>query len=76
MKIEVCGPGCKRCHTTLKNVQEAVKELNLNAEIEYITDMKQMMDKGVMFTPAVIIDGVIKSSGKVPTVAEIKKWLS
>jgi small redox-active disulfide protein 2 len=75
MRIEVCGPGCKRCHTTLKNVQDAVGELKVNAEVVYITDMKEMMNKGVMFTPAVIIDGTMKSSGKVPTVEEIKKWL-
>ena len=75
MKIEVCGPGCKRCHSTLKNVQDAVGELKANAEVVYITDIKEMMARGVMFTPAVIIDGVTKSSGKVPTVEEIKKWL-
>lgn len=74
MKIEVCGPGCKRCHTTLKNVQDAVKALNLDAEIVYITDMQEMMARGVTFTPAVIIDGKMKSSGKVPTVEEIKLW--
>ena len=75
MKIEVCGPGCKRCHSTLKNVQDAVGELKVNAEVVYITDIKEMMARGVMFTPAVIIDGKMKSSGKVPTVEEIKKWL-
>lgn len=75
MKIEVCGPGCKRCHTTLKNVQDAVATLNVIAEIVYITDMKEMMARGVMFTPVVIIDGITKSSGKVPTIEEIKKWL-
>ena len=75
MKIEVCGPGCPRCHTTLKKVQDAVAELKVDAEVVYITDMKEMMNKGVMFTPAVIIEGTMKSSGKVPNVEEIKKWL-
>ena len=75
MKIEVCGPGCKRCHSTLKNVQDAVAELKVNAEVVYITDIKEMMARGVMFTPVVIIDGITKSSGKVPTAEEIKKWL-
>ena len=75
MKIEVCGPGCKRCHTTLKNVQDAIAALNIIAEVVYITELNEMMARGVMMTPAVIIDGVMKSSGKVPTVEEVKKWL-
>lgn len=76
MKIEIVGPGCPRCIATEKNVKEAVKQLGIQAEIVKITDVKEFAKKGVMFTPAVIVDGQVKISGKIPTVDEIKEILS
>ena len=76
MKIEVVGPGCGRCIATEKNVKEAVGQLGIQAEIVKVTDVAEFAKKGVMFTPAVIINGQIKISGKVPTVEEIKKIIS
>ncbi len=76
MKIEVVGPGCGRCIATEKNVKEAVKQLGIQAEIAKVTDVSEFAKKGVMFTPAVIVDGQVKVSGKIPTVDEIKKFLS
>ncbi len=76
MRIEVVGPGCGRCIATEKNVKEAVKQLGIQAEISHVYDIAEFAKKGVMFTPAVIIDGQIKISGKIPTVDEIKKILS
>ncbi|NIN91937.1 thioredoxin family protein [bacterium] len=76
MKIEVAGPGCFRCVETEKNVNEALKQLGINAEVTHIHDMSEITKRGVMFTPAVIVDGQIKISGKIPTVEEIKKILS
>ncbi len=76
MKIEVVGPGCGRCKATLKNVTEAVKEAGIQAEICYVTDVAEFTKKGVMFTPAVIVDGQLKISGKIPTVEELKGILS
>jgi len=75
MKIEVVGPGCPRCKATEKNVNEALKQLGIDAEVAHIYDMNEMTKRGVMFTPAVIVDGQIKTSGKIPTVDEIKKIL-
>jgi len=75
MKIEVVGPGCARCVTTEKNVREAVKELGIAAEISKVTNVAEFAKKGVMFTPAVIVDSQVKISGKIPTVEEIKKIL-
>ena len=76
MKIEVVGPGCFRCVQTEKNVNEALKQLGISAEVTHIYDMNEMIKRGVMFTPSLIVDGQIKTSGKIPTVNEIKKILS
>jgi small redox-active disulfide protein 2 len=79
MIIEVCGPGCPRCHTTKDNVVKALRELNLkegeDAAVTEIKDPKMMATRGVMMTPAVIIDGVKVSEGKIPDIKEIKKWI-
>jgi small redox-active disulfide protein 2 len=72
MKIQVAGPGCPRCQTTEKNVINACAELNLAADISHLYDVKEFAKLGVMFTPAVIVDGKIVVSGKVPTVGELK----
>jgi len=76
MKIIVAGPGCGRCHATEKNVQEACKELSLDADISHEFDVKRFRDLGVRVTPSVIVDGVIMISGRIPSVDELKKMLS
>ena len=76
MKIQVAGPGCSRCEATQKNVINACAELNLPAEIDHIYDLNEFAKLGVMITPAVIVDGNIVVSGKVPSVGELKKILS
>lgn len=72
MKIQVAGPGCPRCQTTEKNVFNACAELNLAADISHIYDVKEFARLGVRFTPAVLVDGKIVVSGRVPTVGELK----
>jgi small redox-active disulfide protein 2 len=57
------------------NAQKAVAELGIQAEVVKVEDLMEIASRGVMMTPAVVIDGQIKAVGKVPTVAEIKKWL-
>ncbi len=76
MKIVVAGPGCARCEATEKNVKEACSDLTLEAEVEHVYDVKEYGKLGVRLTPAVIVDGEIAFSGRVPTVDEIKKVLS
>lgn len=76
MKIEVVGPGCARCITTEKNVKEALKQLNKEARVEHVTDVAEFAKRGVMFTPAVIVDGKIVTSGTIPSVEDIKRILS
>jgi len=76
MKIEVVGPGCSRCMTTEQNVKEALRQLNIQAEVVKVTNVAEFAEKGVMLTPAVIVDGEVKISGKILTVDEIKKIIS
>ncbi|HUU07901.1 MAG TPA: thioredoxin family protein [Dehalococcoidales bacterium] len=75
MIIEVCGPGCPRCQATEKNVLQALKELGKEAEVVKIKDFKEISARGVMMTPAVIIDGVKAFEGRIPGAEEIKSWL-
>ena len=75
MRIEILGTGCPKCATVTKNVQQAVGALGIQAEIVKVTDITEIAARGVMLTPAVVIDGEIKAVGKVPTVEEIKTWL-
>ena len=75
-KIQVLGPGCHNCERLSRNVDQAIRELNLTCEVEKVTDIMQIAKLGVMMPPALIIDGETKISGKVPSVAEIKKLIS
>ena len=76
MKIRIAGPGCPRCQTTEKNVVNACAQLDLAADISHIYDVKEFVKLGVRITPAVIVDGKIVVSGKVPTVGELEAILS
>ena len=75
MKIQVIGAGCVKCNEAFKNVQWAVRELGLDADVEKVESIKEIMEFGVLSTPAIAVDGEVKLSGKVPTVAEIKKLI-
>jgi small redox-active disulfide protein 2 len=75
MKIEVLGTGCMKCKRLAKNVEVAVAELGVPAEIEKVEDITAIMDRGVMLTPALIVDGELKVSGRVADVKEIKEIL-
>lgn len=76
MEIKVYGPGCAKCEETARLVKQAVKDMNIEASVEKVSDLKEMMMKGVMSTPAVAIDGRVISAGHVPGKEEIKDWLS
>ncbi len=75
MEIKVLGGGCKLCERLLKSTKEAAAELNIDTEVLYITDMEQIMQAGIMSTPALIIDGAVASTGRVLKTKEIKKLL-
>lgn len=76
MRIEVLGTGCPKCKAAVANAQKAVAELGTQAEIVKVEDLMEIASRGVMMTPAIVIDGEVKVVGKVPTVDEIKKWLA
>jgi len=75
MKIEVLGPGCPKCNSTLENVKKALDELGQTAEVVKVTDINAMIERGVMSTPALIIDGKLMVQGKLPAVVQIKDWI-
>lgn len=75
MRIEILGSGCAKCKTTEERVRRALADLNLEAEVVKVEDLDSIMDYGVMLTPAVVVDGEVQISGRVPTEAALKKML-
>jgi small redox-active disulfide protein 2 len=75
MDIKVLGPGCVKCEQTEKIVKSAVSEAGVSAVIEKVTDIREIAGYGVFGTPAVVVDGTVKSVGKVPTKEDVKKWI-
>jgi len=75
MKIQILGTGCPKCKQLTANVEQAVADLDLDAEIDKITDLQDIMEAGVMMTPALAIDGEVKAAGKVLSVDQIKELL-
>jgi len=76
MKIQIAGPGCSRCQATEKVVDEVCSELNLTPEIEHVYDVLKFTKLGVRLTPAVLVDGKVVFSGRVPTPEELKAALT
>ncbi len=75
VKIEVLGTGCAKCKNLLKNVEKAVQESGVKAEIIKVDSIQEIMNRGVMMTPGLYIDGEAKAVGRVPSAEEIKKML-
>jgi small redox-active disulfide protein 2 len=75
VKIEIFGSGCPRCKQTEKIMKKAVEELGSDAEVDKVTDMMAIMEKGIVSTPAVAIDGKIVLSGKIPSIDEAKRLI-
>lgn len=73
--VKVLGAGCRSCHQQYENAKEAVKALGLSVEVEYITDMKKVMEYGVMSMPAIVVNEKVVSMGKVLKTAEVEKLL-
>ncbi len=74
--IEVLGTGCAKCKRLLANAEEAVKELKITAEVIKVDDIDAIVDRGVMMTPALFINGEVRAEGRIPDVNEIKKMLT
>ena len=73
--IKVLGAGCKSCHEQYENVNKAVADMNLDAEVEYITDMEKVMSYGVMSMPAIVVNEQVVSMGKVLKAAQVEELL-
>ncbi len=76
MKLQVLGTGCAKCKALTTATEQAAQALGLPYELKKVTDLNQIMAFGVMMTPALVVDGKVKVSGKVPSVDEIKKLLA
>ena len=76
MEIKVCGPGCASCDKTLKIVEAALATTGKDATVTKVTDFQQIAEMGIFSTPAVVIDGVVKSVGNIPKPAEVEAWIS
>lgn len=74
MEIKVLGPGCPKCGQTANLVKEALAEAGVEATVEKVTDVMEIAGYGVFGTPAVVIDGEVKSVGKIPAKDDIKSW--
>lgn len=76
MLIQILGMGCSKCQKLEENARQAANELSLDFQVEKVKDLQQIMTFGVMITPALVVDGVVKVAGKVPGVEDIKKILT
>jgi len=75
MDIKVLGTGCAKCRKTEEIVRQAVAESGVDATVEKVTTLTQIVSYGVMGTPAVVVDGVVRAVGKVPRKEEVLAWL-
>ncbi len=75
MKIKILGVGCPKCERVEKNVKKVVDDIGIPLEVEKITDIVDMMEYGIMMTPALVVNNEIKCQGRVPSIEEIKSWL-
>lgn len=76
MKLQILGTGCAKCKALHANAEAAVKALGIEAEIEKVEDIQEIIKFGVMMTPALAIDGKVKVAGKVASADEIRKLLA
>jgi len=76
MKIEILGTGCPKCKKTKEVIEKVLKETGVEANVVKVEDVEKILNYGVMVTPAVVVDGDLKTVGKVPDEKEVRKWIS
>jgi small redox-active disulfide protein 2 len=76
MKIKVLGPGCAKCHQLEQTTKEVVKDLGIDADIEYVKDIKKIMEYPILTTPGLVIDEKLVCSGRVPSKAEVTTFIT
>lgn len=75
-KLQILGTGCPKCKKLAENAEAAARELHIEYELEKVTEISEIMKFGVMMTPALAVDHIVKVAGKVPSVEAIKAMLS
>ena len=75
MKVQILGTGCPKCEKLAEMVATVINELGTEAEVAKVTDINEIMNLGVMMTPALLIDGETKSAGRLPSPDELRDWL-
>ena len=75
MMIKVLGTGCPKCKELENRTMNALAEINVPADVEKVTDIKKIMEYGILSTPGLVINGKVKSSGRIPRPEEIKAWI-
>ena len=75
MEIRILGPGCPRCGEVEKRTINALAELNVGADVQKVTDIKKIAAYRIYATPGFVINGKVKSSGRIPSPEEIKRWI-
>ncbi|HII39166.1 TPA: thioredoxin family protein [Candidatus Micrarchaeota archaeon] len=76
MKIEILGMGCAKCAQLAENVKKALESSGKKAEVTKVTDLNAIMNRGVISTPALVIDGKVKCTGRIPDPKEIAEWVT
>ncbi len=76
MKIEILGTGCSKCNKTKEVIEKVLKSSDVKAEVIKVEDIETILNYGVMVTPAVVVDGEVKTVGKVPDEKEVRKWIT
>jgi small redox-active disulfide protein 2 len=75
LNITIYGPGCAKCHETERRVRHAVEQAGVEANIRKASDIAEMAKAGILMTPAVAVEGLMKCSGRIPTEEEIRSWI-
>ena len=75
MKIEILGTGCPKCRTLADKTEEAAKKMGVDYELCKVTDLSEIMKRGVVMTPALVVDGEVKAAGTMPSEGELMELL-
>lgn len=76
MQVKILGTGCPKCNQLEQRVRKVIAENQLKADVEKVTEVNDILEYGIMMTPGLVIDGSVKSSGKLPSESDILSWLS
>jgi len=75
MKVQILGSGCAKCKTLEQRVRQLAAEHQLHVEVEKVTDLQEMIKYGIMMTPGLVVDGVVKSVGSIPKDNQLLEWM-